>query len=227
MKPLHLICACALFVCSVLGVVHAKEDAKELNLEDGSRPIWQIKSGQDDMSSLSWQPLGHHEFTYWGLSIYKASLWLGTKISSTAKEVSPNGLSRTDWGLPRGVIALSLVYQRGFSKELLVKRSMEEMLAQHSVPQGQKVAWERELRAVLPSVNEQDELVALYDAQDLGRVLFLGKLKGRLSYESLGCLSAPLLAQSFMGIWLSPQTSQPKMREALLSQMQNKLEAKD
>ena len=227
MKPIHLFFTCAWIVFSLLGVVHAKEDAKELKLIDGSIPSWQIKTGQDDMSSLSWQPLGHHEFTYWGLSIYKASLWLGTKTSPTAKDLSTNSLSRTDWGLPQGVIALSLLYQRGFSKEQLVKRSMEEMMAQQSIPAAQKTAWERELTAVLPNVNSQDELVALYDAQDEGRVLSFAKSKGRLSFENLGSLSDPLLAQSFMGIWLSPQTSQPKMREALLNQRQNKLEARD
>jgi len=227
MKPKGWAFSLAFVILGFVASVHAKEDAKELALSELAALTWQDKAGQDEKSPLSWQPLGYHDFTYWGLSIYKASLWLGTKQSALVADVNANRLTRTPWGLPQGVVALSLVYQRGFSKELLVKRSVEEMMAQHTIPTGQKEVWERELTAVLPSVSSQDELVAVYDGQDLGRVSFWSKPKGRLSFEKLGALSDPQLAQSFMGIWLSPQTSQPKMREALLSQRPNKLEARE
>jgi hypothetical protein len=132
------------------------------------------------------------------------------------------------WGLPQGVWALSLIYQRSFSTELLVKRSMQEMTAQHALSEAQREGWEKELKRVLPNVNAQDELVAIFDHHDLARVFVLGKAKGGSAYEVLGELSEPQLALSFMGIWLSPQTSQPKMRQALMTtQGQDKLEARD
>jgi len=222
-----LIWFCALVCCGLVCGVQAREEAKERDLAESLPLVWQDKTPAEDKSSWTWQLLGHHDFTYWGLSIYKANLWLGSKLSETGAPFNVNGLARTPWGLPQGVVALHLVYQRGFSKEVLVKRSLEEMMAQHVIPQGQGASWERELLGVLPNVGAQDELLAIYEMQDLGRVVLMGKPKGHSSFEPLGRLSDPLLALSFMGIWLSPQTSQPKMREALLGQGLKKIEARE
>lgn len=222
-----LMCAFSAALSLALTSVAAKEESVELGFAASMTLPWPEPTFADQRVPQTWTLLGQHEFTYWGLAIYKASLWSAVKPSGVARDASAIVQSSPPWGLPTAWVALSLVYQRGFTKELLVKRSLQEMLAQHTLAKGHESDWEKELMALLPNVNAQDELLAVYESQDWGRMWLFGKTKGHLSYEFLGVLKDAQLAQSFMGIWLSSQSTQPKMREALLGRAPGKLQASD
>jgi hypothetical protein len=61
---------------------------------------------------------------------------------------------------------------------------------------------------LFPDVQKGDRITGLHQPGQAARFYLNGRL--------LGDISDPAFSRRFFGIWLSPQTSQPRMREQLL-----------
>ena len=137
---------------------------------------------------------GSGELRFLGLAIYQARLW-----------VSP-AFDARDFGTHP--LALELTYRRAFSAAAIARRSLEEMQRIGPITAPQATRWQQALQAALPDVQAGDRLVGLY--QPGSGATFA--LNGR----TVGTVADPEFARLFFGIWLSPLTSQPGLRTALL-----------
>lgn len=139
--------------------------------------------------------VGQSTMRVWGFDVYNASLW-----------VAP-GFGAADY--PRHAFALELSYLRSFSGADIAKRSLSEMRRQGPIDAGLAARWEARMRAVFPDVDVRDRITGLHQP-GFGAVFFGN---GR----PLGVIDDPAFATAFFGIWLSPQTSAPSLRTALLA----------
>ncbi len=138
---------------------------------------------------------GSGTLRFLGLEVYEAQLW-----------VRP-GFDAKSW--PQQPLALELRYARDFSAKAIAARSVEEMQRQQAVSAAQAERWKAQLGAALPDVTAGDRLVGIYTPGQGARFIANGRESGKVA--------DPLFARLFFGIWLSPQSSEPALREALLA----------
>jgi hypothetical protein len=138
--------------------------------------------------------IGQTRLSVWGFKIYDARLW------------SPPGLNADNFASQP--LALELAYLRDFTAADIVERSLKEMRRSASLSAAQAQQWTAEMLRVFPDVKAGD------------RVLFLHRPGISASFwlngRPVGEIADPEFARLFFGIWLSPQTSEPAMRLALL-----------
>ncbi len=143
---------------------------------------------------------GSAELRWWGLDIYRAWLWVG-----------PSGLDTNRLGAQ--AFALELRYARSLRGRDIADKSAEliERLGLGSAEQRR--AWHASMRDMFPDVHAGDTLVGLYvpDARGGARTRFV--FDGR----DIGDIEGRDFAQAFFSIWLSPRTSEPALRQALLA----------
>jgi hypothetical protein len=137
---------------------------------------------------------GQMRFRYWGFHVYDAQLW-----------VKP-GFDPLRFG--QHPLVLSLTYARALKASDIVQRSLEEIERQREVAPDEATRWQKALERVLVDVQAGDRLGAHYAPPDQGRFYVNG--------QPHGVLIDPALMPLFMGIWLAPQTSEPRLRRALL-----------
>lgn len=138
---------------------------------------------------------GQGRLRYWGIDVYDARLW-----------VAPD-FRKSDF--TAHAFALQLQYLRDFSGAAIAKRSLEEMRRLAPIEPDQATSWQNGLARVLPDVREGDRITGVNQP---GRgPLFL------LNGKPLGEVGDARFARLFFGIWLSPQTSEPALRAALLT----------
>src|SRR5690606_38286318 len=106
-------------------------------------------------------------------------------------------------------LALELIYHRAVTGKAIAQRSVQEMQRQGSLGEELVNSWTQELAQWLPDVQPGDKLTGLY-MPGQGMQLWRGG-------QSLGAINHPELARYFFGIWLSPRTSEPGLRNALLA----------
>lgn len=138
---------------------------------------------------------GQAQLRFLGLRIYDARLWVGPAFDAADFAAHP--------------LALELTYRRAFAGSAIAQRSVEEMARQGEITPAQIQRWQQSLAAVLPDVQPGDRLTGVYQP---GRGLSLWR-----GDQALGSIEEAELARRFMGIWLSPQTSEPGLRSALLA----------
>ncbi|MBP7412251.1 MAG: chalcone isomerase family protein [Giesbergeria sp.] len=141
------------------------------------------------------QGRGQGVLRFWGLAIYEARLW-----------VSPGFAAQDYAALP---LALELTYQRAFTAQAIAQRSIEEMRRVGNFSPEQGARWQQALQATLPDVQPGDRLMGLY-RPGAGAVF---QMQGR----TVGEVADAEFARLFFGIWLSPRTSEPQLRQALLA----------
>ncbi|EJL90085.1 hypothetical protein PMI15_00369 [Polaromonas sp. CF318] len=142
---------------------------------------------------------GQARFKYWGFEVYQATLWVAPGFAAPAYDKSP--------------FALELAYLRDFKGADIARRSIAEMRRQAPITPmspAQETDWETQMRALFPDVSSGDRITGVHQPAT-GAVFWSN---GRL----LGEVRDPLFAKLFFGIWLSPQTSEPQLRRALLAQ---------
>lgn len=147
----------------------------------------------------SWLPgatlSGQATMRFWGFDIYRASLWVTPGF---------HGTNYHDSGF-----ALSLTYQRSLLGSEIAKRSLAEMRRQGPMTPQEATDWEARMLALFPDVHAGDNLTGLHVPQR-GAEFWSGGRK-------LGEVRDVAFSRRFFGIWLSPQTSEPALRLALLS----------
>ena len=140
---------------------------------------------------------GQGQMRFLGLRIYDARLW-----------VTPDFQVQSFANYP---FALELTYHRAFTGKAIAERSVQEIERQTSLDPAQAQRWTELLTNWLPDVKAGDSLTGVYVPQQ-GMRLWLGS-------QELGMLDNPELARYFFGIWLSPKTSEPRLREALVADL--------
>jgi hypothetical protein len=138
--------------------------------------------------------VGEGRYTYFGFSVYEASLW------STAP-VPAQRWWEADF-------ALSLRYARSLRGAAIAERSIEEMRRQAEVSDAQQRAWLAWMSGAFPDVRAGDRITGLYHRPDRCEFFYQGRPTAGVSDAAF--------ARLFFGIWLSPRTSAPGLRAALL-----------
>ncbi len=139
--------------------------------------------------------LGKARLTVWGFEVYDASLW-----------VTPGFKADMLTALP---FALELAYLRDFTNSDIAKRSIAEMRRSATISEAQAEAWTAAMIRVIPNVKKGDRIMGIYRPGAGAAFLVNGKSTGEIMDAEF--------ARLFFGIWLSPTTSEPKIRNALLA----------
>jgi hypothetical protein len=140
--------------------------------------------------------VGEHRFTYWGFDVYHASLWANN-----------TSFAANDWASQR--LVLELRYLRDFQGRDIAQRSITEMQGQRALSAEQSQVWLQTLQSLLPNVRSGEVITGIYLPESGAQFLHQGKAVGEIRELEF--------ARRFFGIWLSPQTSQPLLRQQLLA----------
>ncbi|MBJ2163388.1 chalcone isomerase family protein [Acidovorax sp. IB03] len=138
---------------------------------------------------------GQGTMRFFGLEVYQARLWVSPGFAPERYADQP--------------LALALTYQRNFTAQAIAKRSIEEMRRVAPFGPEQAERWQAALQAALPDVKPGDTLTGIY--RPGGGAVF------RMADKVVGEVADPEFARLFFGIWLSPNTSEPALRQALLA----------
>ena len=133
--------------------------------------------------------------TVWGFDVYDAKLWTRAGFAPATYVRHP--------------FALELAYLRGLKGAAIAQRSLDEMKRQAPINDSQGQVWLQAMQALFPDVQKGDRITGV-NKPDQGAEFWLNDRR-------LGQVNDPLFAQLFFGIWLSPQTSAPEVRKALLA----------
>jgi len=140
---------------------------------------------------------GQATLTFWGFEVYRASLWVAPGFAASSFEQSP--------------FALELAYLRDFKGADIARRSIAEMQRQSPMTPAQAAAWEKQMQTLFPDIKTGDRLSGV-NQPGIGAEFWHN---GRW----LGAVRDSAFARQFFGIWLSPTTSEPPLRRALLAQV--------
>ncbi len=138
--------------------------------------------------------LGQTRLRVWGFQIYDARLWASPNFEATRYTSQP--------------AALELSYLRDFEAKAIAERSIQEMRRSASISTEQENRWLSEMQRVFPNIKTGDRLLGIHQPGQGARFWFNGQTRGEIRDAEF--------AKLFFGIWLSPKTSEPAMREALL-----------
>jgi hypothetical protein len=138
--------------------------------------------------------LGTGRLTYFALHIYDARLWVADGFAADQYAQRP--------------LALELEYARALVGKLIAERSLDEMkrVGGFSDEQGQR--WLAAMTQIFPDVSKGDRLTGVHRPGEAALFFLNGKPRGELRDADF--------ARRFFGIWLAPQTSEPKLRSTLL-----------
>ena len=137
---------------------------------------------------------GQGRLRYFGLHIYDAALW---------------SLAPLPPGDPLGTaLALKLRYARKLAGSAIADRSLDEMkrVGDFSPTDGQR--WLEAMKQAFPDVMAGDRITGVH-RPGIGAAFFVN---GKPTAE----VRDAQFARLFFGVWLSPRTSQPALRAALL-----------
>ena len=138
--------------------------------------------------------LGKGLLRFMGLRIYEARLFV------------PAAAPGEDWAA--APLALELQYARGLEGARIAERSLTEMRRQTDIDNAKSVRWVTAMKQVFPDVKEGDRITGVHVPGMGARFFINGQMKGDIR--------DPEFARLFFGIWLSPKTSEPALRDALL-----------
>ena len=135
------------------------------------------------------RPAGCSKYSYLFWDFYRAELWTD------------------EADLPGGAFGLSLTYLSDFSRDELIKSSVDEMVRISGLPEGSFVEAQREMQQTFRDVEPGDRITAWrVDEKEL-RLFVNGQETGALTNH----------VDMFLAIWLGDETRHPKGREALLA----------
>jgi hypothetical protein len=139
----------------------------------------------------TFQAVGSAELTWWGIRVYQATLY------------APLG----QYG-PNSPHALEIVYRTSISRKQLAKTSVKEIEKNQGRTLSDRAQALELFETVFRDVADGDTLVGLHLPGEGARFY--------TRTEYLGRIDDAELAAAFFDIWLSPQTSKPKLRRGLL-----------
>lgn len=135
--------------------------------------------------------VGQAKFTYYFWDVYTATLY------------APDAT----W--PAKHFALKLDYMRDFKGKKIAERSIKEMKSQ-GLDDGNKIQqWSAAMQRIFPDIEEGEHLIGVVSDDGVTRFY--------QDEQELGAVEDPDFATWFFNIWLGPETSEPELREKLLS----------
>ena len=143
---------------------------------------------------------GQGRLRFLGLRVYDAVLWTPAGQRVTAADAASQAL------------ALEIRYQRALQGQQIAERSLLEMRRQGDLDDVVAQRWLQTMTGLFPDVVEGSRITAVNMPREGARFFVDGRLKGSVA--------EPDFARRFFGIWLSPQSSDQKLRLALLGQGQ-------
>jgi len=141
-----------------------------------------------------WLLQGQAQMRYFGLLIYDVRLWSPTKVGAQ------------DWTTQD--LALELQYARSLSGKEIAKRSLAEMGRQGEIQAAKAKTWLAEMEAAFPDVKAGDRITGRFEPGAAAQFFVNGQRSRRVADAEF--------ARLFFGIWLSAQSSEPKLRQQLL-----------
>lgn len=140
--------------------------------------------------------LGQGRLRFLGMKVYDARLWVEPGFDASRHEERP--------------LALELAYERQLVGRMIAERSLKEMQAQADIPPATASQWLAQMTQLFPDVKAGDRITGVYQPGRAARFFLNGRLRGEVN--------DPLFAKRFFDIWLSPKTSEPKLRLKLLGE---------
>jgi hypothetical protein len=140
------------------------------------------------------QQVGAGELTWLGMPIYAASLWTDTGRYEQPGDTGP--------------IALSLWYQRSFSRDSLIAITESAWKKLGSPAEAERDRWADELRRVWSDVEPGHNLTAV--------VLAGAETRFYDHRRFLGRIADPAFGPAFLSIWLDPRSVVSDLRAELL-----------
>lgn len=140
----------------------------------------------------TYQKLGDYNLKVFGLKIYYIELF----SDKNAYSLNNN-------------LAIVINYQRDFSKKILVDRSIQE-IKKNNLIKDQTIlsSYQKKLNEVYSDVKSGDRKTAYFNPQNGVELYFNG--------QKIGEINDLVFAKRFMGIWLNPNSSYPKMTKSLI-----------
>lgn len=145
-----------------------------------------------ELNGLSLRGQGRMRFL--GLAIYDIRLWSAAPVSAERWDEQP--------------LTLEIEYARTLEGREIAKRSLAEMRRQASISETQATAWLAEMQAAFPDVKAGDRISGSWEPGVAAQFFVNGQPRRRVADAAF--------AKLFFGIWLSPQTSEPGLRQQLL-----------
>ena len=139
--------------------------------------------------------VGSGRLTFWGFQVYEARLWAQPDFKAT--------------NFATQALALELSYLRAFASADVAERSISEMRRSAAINDEQADKWKAAMRQMLPDVKKGDRVMGVYRPGVGASFLMNGRVIGEIRDAEF--------ARLFFGIWLSPRTSEPALRSALLA----------
>jgi hypothetical protein len=135
---------------------------------------------------------GQGRYTWFGLSIYDAALWVGER---GYQGDAP--------------FALELRYARKLEGARIAQASVDEMAKLNAGSEAQRAAWLARMKEIFPDVRDGTRLCGVYLPGGGGARFYLDG-------KALATVPDPAFARAFFDIWLAPGTSARTLRTALL-----------
>ncbi len=139
---------------------------------------------------------GRARLRFMGLYIYEARLWVAAAPVAADWTVVP--------------FAIEIEYARKLWGSMIADRSLSEMRRQGDIAPDAAERWLTTMKALFPDVREGDRLTGVHTPGQGARFFLNGAAHGTPQDTAF--------SRVFFGIWLSPKTSEPAMRNALLGQ---------
>jgi hypothetical protein len=138
--------------------------------------------------------LGEGRLRFLGMHIYDIRLWAEGAQAKREPKTHP--------------LALELQYARALGGRAIAERSLKEMQALDAVNAAQAEDWLAQMQQIFPDVKAGDRITGVQRPLEATRFFVNGEPRGEVRDADFTRL--------FFGIWLSPSTSQPGLRDALL-----------
>jgi hypothetical protein len=107
-------------------------------------------------------------------------------------------------------LRLEIQYHRNVDASSLVRATGSEWQSQGMLHQNQE-QWLHSLAGLLPDVKKGDVITIALDEDNLNSFFY--------NDVPLGSVADPAFGQQFLDIWLSPRTTRPELRRALIGQL--------
>lgn len=144
-----------------------------------------------DLPGAAWRGTGVMRF--FGLHIYDIRLWAAAPLAG-------DGAAQP--------LALELIYARKLDGAQIASRSIDEMRRIGPFSDAQAADWLAAMTRLFPDVRAGDRLTGVQQPGRAARFHFNGQFRGEVADADF--------ARRFFGIWLSPKTSEPRMRAVWL-----------
>jgi len=138
---------------------------------------------------------GATRMRFFGLSIYDAQLWVAPGFEAAQYAAHP--------------LALELRYLRSLKGQAIAERSLQEMRRGGPLDAATEQRWLQAMVEAFPDVKVGDRLTGLHTPGAGTRFFFNGTLRATVADPAFG--------PQFLGIWLAPWTSEPRLRSELLA----------